>query len=251
MLVAALEEALQTPPAAPVEAAAEATPTEEQIENVQTVSAEGVLQDDAVRASIAAALAEAEAEAEPEQPQTAATATIIAAVQKVPYTGLRPVARPAKMALAGTSPDPEPVVVTRLSTSGGHYWGINVGLYTSRYQAEKVLLRTALSELEDTGRQLAQGGQDPQRFRGEFPRHVSGARRAGMPPPERPQRDMQADWPVLSLRHITQNRRRPAAPFFSLYPPETVQALPPVARLFCEKASSRWAWHLQGRERFG
>ena len=40
------------------------------------------------------------------------------------------------------------MVVTRLSTSGGRYWGINVGRYTSAYQAEKVLLRTALSEME-------------------------------------------------------------------------------------------------------
>ncbi|UWQ92011.1 D-alanyl-D-alanine carboxypeptidase [Aliisedimentitalea scapharcae] len=38
-------------------------------------------------------------------------------------------------------------VVTRLSTSGGQYWGINVGRYSNRYQAEKVLLRTALAEM--------------------------------------------------------------------------------------------------------
>ncbi|CUH98914.1 D-alanyl-D-alanine carboxypeptidase family protein [Leisingera aquaemixtae] len=153
VLVAALEEALQTPPAeaAAAEAVAEtgAAPEEtapEQIENVQTVSADGALQRDAVRDSIAVALAEAEAE--PAPLETAAAATVIAAVQQVPFAGLRPAARPASLALAEASPEPEPVVVTRLSTSGGRYWGINVGLYSSRYQAEKVLLRTALSELE-------------------------------------------------------------------------------------------------------
>ena len=44
-------------------------------------------------------------------------------------------------------PEPEQEVVTRLSTKGDAHWGINVGRYTSRYQAEKVLLTTALSEM--------------------------------------------------------------------------------------------------------
>ena len=43
--------------------------------------------------------------------------------------------------------DQEPQVVTRLTTSGGRHWGINVGRYTSRYAAEKMLLKTALSEM--------------------------------------------------------------------------------------------------------
>lgn len=51
----------------------------------------------------------------------------------------------AKASLARPEPDQE--VVTRLSTKGEAHWGINVGRYTSRYQAEKVLLRTALSEM--------------------------------------------------------------------------------------------------------
>ena len=38
-------------------------------------------------------------------------------------------------------------VVTRISTSGGRHWGINVGRYPSRTAAEAVLLRTVLSEL--------------------------------------------------------------------------------------------------------
>ncbi len=82
-----------------------------------------------------------------EQAETPAAAP---AVQVRPYTGLRPMARPTQLARAesASAAAAEPIVITRLSTSGGRYWGINVGRYTSRYQAEKVLLRTALSEME-------------------------------------------------------------------------------------------------------
>jgi len=34
-----------------------------------------------------------------------------------------------------------------MSTSGGRHWGINVGHYGTRHQAERVLLQTALVEL--------------------------------------------------------------------------------------------------------
>ena len=51
-----------------------------------------------------------------------------------------PIARPPE-------PTADQEVVTRLSTKGDAHWGINVGRYTSRYQAEKVLLTTALSEM--------------------------------------------------------------------------------------------------------
>ena len=49
-----------------------------------------------------------------------------------------------------SSDDDDPIVlevVTRISTSGGRHWGINVGNYRSRGAAEAVLLRTVLSEL--------------------------------------------------------------------------------------------------------
>ena len=94
---------------------------------------------DQIRAGIEAALAEARVD-----PGTAGAAS-----------SPRPVARPENLILASASPNPEPApepidqpeVVTRLSTSGGHHWGINVGQFTTRYQAEKVLLRTALAEM--------------------------------------------------------------------------------------------------------
>ena len=71
----------------------------------------------------------------------------------------------------GAAPVPEttvtealdtPQVVTRLSTSGGRHWGINVGRYPSRYAAEKMLLQTALTEmstLDGTLRKIVQGNR--------------------------------------------------------------------------------------------
>ncbi|MDQ2094156.1 D-alanyl-D-alanine carboxypeptidase family protein [Rhodalgimonas zhirmunskyi] len=61
-----------------------------------------------------------------------------------------PKARPADLVLASakTPEPPKQEVVTRVSTSGGRHWGINVGRYGSRYQAERVLLKTALNEME-------------------------------------------------------------------------------------------------------
>ncbi len=38
-------------------------------------------------------------------------------------------------------------VVSRLSTSGGAHWGISLGRFPNQFAAEKVLLRTALSEI--------------------------------------------------------------------------------------------------------
>lgn len=61
-----------------------------------------------------------------------------------------------KIAVLSTSmiprarPDPgahEPVVVTRLSTSGAAEFGVSIGSYPTRNQAERALLKTALVEL--------------------------------------------------------------------------------------------------------
>ena len=38
-------------------------------------------------------------------------------------------------------------MVTRISTSGGRHWGINVGRFNTRYNAERVLLKVALNEM--------------------------------------------------------------------------------------------------------
>ncbi len=56
-----------------------------------------------------------------------------------------PVPRPED--LAETEVARKPRVVTRLATSGGRHWGINVGRFGSEYEAQRVLLKTALMEL--------------------------------------------------------------------------------------------------------
>ena len=62
-----------------------------------------------------------------------------------------PQARPTDIVLTAvqqaSAAQTAPEVVTRLSTSGGRLWGVNVGRYGSQYQAERVLLRVALNEM--------------------------------------------------------------------------------------------------------
>ena len=66
-----------------------------------------------------------------------------------------PRARPASLTLTATAQPAAPAapaqpvqeVVTRVSTSGGSHWGINVGRYNSQRGAERMLMRTALNEM--------------------------------------------------------------------------------------------------------
>ncbi|MEP1538853.1 MAG: D-alanyl-D-alanine carboxypeptidase family protein [Paracoccaceae bacterium] len=81
----------------------------------------------------------------------------------------RPVARPTeKIVLARVTPDPEPEVVTRLSTSGGRHWGINVGRFPSRFKAETVLLRTALIEMSSLDGSQRKVVKNPRGFDANF-----------------------------------------------------------------------------------
>ena len=117
-------------------------------------------------AAVAPAVSEAP---EPIDIATVAEAMVVAEGDTgiAPDSSIKPVRRPQAMALVSApaqtaapvvaAPDPAAVavasaepeaqeVVTRVSTSGGRHWGINVGRYPSRYAAEKVLLQTALME---------------------------------------------------------------------------------------------------------
>jgi D-alanyl-D-alanine carboxypeptidase len=91
-----------------------------------------------------------------------------------PETAARPAARPADLVLASIpvearpEVEPEQEVVTRLSTSGGQHWGINVGRYNSRFEAEKTLLRTALAEISTLSGSLRKVVQSPQGFDANF-----------------------------------------------------------------------------------
>ncbi|WP_281840152.1 D-alanyl-D-alanine carboxypeptidase family protein [Sinisalibacter aestuarii] len=84
-----------------------------------------------------------------------------------------PKPRPAEIILASVEPEEtvEPVapeVVTRLSTSGGRHWSINVGRFNSQYEAERVLLKTALVELATLGEALRKVARSPQGYDANF-----------------------------------------------------------------------------------
>ena len=125
-----------------------------------------------LQAGIAAAVAAVET---PQETTKSAPATVLAsATDEAPATAARPEARPADLVLASTAtpeqakPEEEQEIVTRLSTSGGRHWGINVGRYGSRYEAEKILLRTALSEMATLDGSLRKVVQSPRGFDANF-----------------------------------------------------------------------------------
>ncbi|WP_371810422.1 D-alanyl-D-alanine carboxypeptidase family protein [Ruegeria sp. HKCCD8929] len=101
-----------------------------------------------------------------------AAADVITPQAPVASGDTRPALRPENLVLASATPaeqpEPEQEVVTRLSTSGGHLWGINVGRFTTRYQAEKVLLRTALAEMTTLDGTLRKVNQSSRGFDATF-----------------------------------------------------------------------------------
>jgi len=61
-----------------------------------------------------------------------------------------------------------PTVVSRLSTSNGGHWGINVGRFNTRYSAEKMLLKTALAEIDSLNGSLRKVHKSRQGFEATF-----------------------------------------------------------------------------------
>ncbi|HBZ45333.1 MAG TPA: D-alanyl-D-alanine carboxypeptidase [Maritimibacter sp.] len=147
----------------------------------------------AVLAEVAAEASETEtpdveervAEAAPApEPPAASTATeamanaetenalVIAASLAAPKAAPVPPERPgmilASVESSGGSTAVAPQVVTRMSTSGGRHFGINVGLYRSHYEAERVLLKTALAELATLGDALRKVQKSRQGFNANF-----------------------------------------------------------------------------------
>jgi D-alanyl-D-alanine carboxypeptidase len=86
----------------------------------------------------------------------------------------RPAARPAGLIASITptqvqkAPPQQQEVVTRVSTSGGRHWGVNVGRFPSRYAAETVLVKTALSEISTLDGTLRKVVQRPQGYDANF-----------------------------------------------------------------------------------
>ena len=55
-----------------------------------------------------------------------------------------------------------------MSTSGGRHWAINVGRFSSRHEAEKMLLQTALVELGTLDEALRKVVRGPKGFDANF-----------------------------------------------------------------------------------
>ncbi|MGY3437570.1 MULTISPECIES: D-alanyl-D-alanine carboxypeptidase family protein [unclassified Marinovum] len=110
--------------------------------------------EESILAAVQEGVLEAVAEATAEK---VARASLVEQTE-VDNPAVRPEARPKGLLLASagavkpSAPDPvvrEQVqeIITRVSTSGGRHWGINIGRYGSQFAAEKVLLKTALTEM--------------------------------------------------------------------------------------------------------
>jgi len=105
-------------------------------------------------ANLEAVIADLENATAPEPELEPVLETVAAAAPEVaaPEAAAKPVLRPQRVVAAAAQVRDVPTlaqeaeVVTRISTSGGRHWGINVGRYPNRFTAEKVLLKTALSE---------------------------------------------------------------------------------------------------------
>jgi D-alanyl-D-alanine carboxypeptidase len=102
-------------------------------------------------------------------PQDAETVVLAAAAT----TSVRPTLRPRGLVLIGAAPQVDLTaavqeVVTRVSTSGGRQWGVNVGRFGSRHAAEKVLIKTALAEMATLDGSLRKVVRKPQGFDANF-----------------------------------------------------------------------------------
>lgn len=115
-------------------------------------------------ADITAALKEAVSTAAATPPPAPAPEVTLAAAN----ASIRPALRPRTQAAPQKKRVIEQEVVTRVSTSGGRHWGVNVGRYPSRYAAEKVLLKTALAEMATLDGTLRKVVRRPQGFDANF-----------------------------------------------------------------------------------
>ncbi len=107
------------------------------------------------------------------KPDPAVSAEAVVATALAPRAAPPPEPRPAEIILATVEPEAPaeaeaPEVITRLSSAGGRHWGINVGRYASEYEAERILLKTALVELATLGEALRKVARGPQGFEANF-----------------------------------------------------------------------------------
>ena len=132
-------------------------------------------------------IAEAETSADPIEPTkeidtatraaSASLATNLVNPQPAPQRvkpAITPIERPTRIVQAALSPTPaitepkQPRVITRASTSGGRHWGISLGKHVTRDHAERLLLKTALQEIETLDEALRKVVQRPQGWEANF-----------------------------------------------------------------------------------
>jgi len=75
-------------------------------------------------------------------------------------------AQPVETEVADAAPVQE--VVTRVSTSDGRHWGVNIGRYPTEYKARQILLKTALSEMSALDGSLRKVVRRPAGFDANF-----------------------------------------------------------------------------------
>ncbi len=83
-----------------------------------------------------------------------------------------PPPRPQNVVLAAADPayaaPEEPEIITHISTSDGGSWGIDVGRFSTRYDAERVLLQIALGDLGTLGSALRKAANRPDGWHATF-----------------------------------------------------------------------------------
>lgn len=106
-------------------------------------------------------------------PQATQDTPAVQVVLAAATASIRPALRPKGLVVIGAKPTAKrktapQEVVTRVSTSGGRHWGVNVGRFGSRYAAEKVLIKTALAEMATLDGSLRKVIRKPQGFDANF-----------------------------------------------------------------------------------
>ena len=121
-----------------------------------------------ITATLAGLDLDAEGDAAPDRPQGAPAAVSDLTPRPRPMDTEEVLLASAAAATALPPPEPKREVVARMSTSGGRHWGINVGRFNTRHQAERVLLQTALMELSTLDSALRKVVQTPRGFDANF-----------------------------------------------------------------------------------
>ncbi|WP_299304080.1 D-alanyl-D-alanine carboxypeptidase family protein [uncultured Litoreibacter sp.] len=85
-----------------------------------------------------------------------------------------PIKRPGNLVTAALQPTEivrkpaQRQIITRASTSGGRHWGITLGYHTTRHSAERMLLQTALQEIETLSDALRKVANKPKGWEANF-----------------------------------------------------------------------------------